>query len=95
MERNDSEHHDTERHYRGQPFPAIDGHGGEYSLTPAYHAEDGSGVRHRRTYAAADCVGLVTGDGRSVTRIEKGRYLITDPDPERQVPLFSDDPHAP
>ena len=80
-------------HYQGPPFPAIDDRGGDYLLTPAY--APGHGHAARRTYAADDCVGLTTADGRAVARIDKGRYVIIDGGPDRRVALFSDDPQAP
>lgn len=81
--------------YHGPSFRAIDGHGGDHTLTPVYRVAAGSDGHDQPSYAAADCVGLVTADGRSVTRLAKGRYLLGNPDPARQVTLFSDDPHAP
>lgn len=84
-----------QRQYHGQSFPAIDSHGAEYQLTPTYRSAEGTDDRRQPTYAAADCVGLVTGDGRSVSRLNKGRYLITNADVSLQIALFSDDPHAP
>lgn len=81
--------------YHGQSFPAIDNHGSQYMLTPSYSSADGADDTGHPTYAAADCIGLVTADGRTVTRLDKGRYMITDPDANLQTALFSDDPHAP
>ncbi|HEX6983796.1 MAG TPA: hypothetical protein VF170_00400 [Planctomycetaceae bacterium] len=84
-------------HYRGRAFPASDAHGGGYLLTPLYRGRGGPGevFLRPRTFAATECVGLLTADGRSAERIGKGRYRLLAGGPAGETELFSDDPHAP
>lgn len=81
--------------YEGEPFSAIDQQGAPHVLTPTYRTRIDAQGREVRTGAARVCVGLRTEDGRSVARISKGRYLVADADPGRQVKLFSNQPKAP
>ena len=77
------------------PFHASDRYGGDYLLTPLYRAEDESGELPRRTFAAADCIGLLTAEGRSAKRTGKGRYRLLAGVPDAGTELFGDDVHAP
>ena len=65
-----------ERLYRGATFRAIDRLGGEYSLTPLYLATSDSDAPPARTWAAADCVRVLAGDGREGERVGTGRYRL-------------------
>lgn len=84
-----------ERHYRGPPFHASDRNGGDYLLTPLYRAEDQSDRPLPRTFAAADCIGLLTAEGRSAKRTGKGRYRLLAGMPDGGTELFGDDANAP
>ena len=76
-------------HYEGASFAALDWDGVEYALTPVYReAEDPA---RARSFAAADCSGHRTEDGRPGRRLAPGRYRLLDGFPGGGTELFSDD----
>lgn len=84
-----------ERYYRGPPFHASDRYGGDYLLTPLYRAQDGPVEPLPQTFAVADCIGLLTAEGRSAKRTGKGRYRLLAGVPDAGTELFGDDVNAP
>lgn len=74
--------------YEGRPFPAFDLDGREYLIAPVYRRRYDDGV-DAKTFAAGDCVGLLTEDGRWVRRDRKGRYAILGTSTLGEVPLVS------
>jgi hypothetical protein len=77
--------------YEGPAFAACDANGRRYLLTPLYRY-DGEEERTTKTFSLKNCIGLRTAVWQWVARDARGRYRITDTDP--QIELISDDPAA-